>query len=194
MSIASFVVSMISIIVAIISIIVATFQNRKLHNENIGLSTMPLLNIDLLFDRHISGQIVKKEYAFDRYNVWESEYTPYYVDNEVYYDCSNKALFTINITNVGKGIAEDIKIIELVICFANEKALYNEEKLLFESCALGERKANKIYINQDDAIIEIVELSIKYTDVLMREKKIKYIFQKDKDKAMLKYVKKEGIK
>lgn len=70
MEVAVFVLSCVSIAFSIAFGIITIAQSQKLHNENKNLSCKPNLSTTLLWEHKICGQIIKKEYAIDFYNVW----------------------------------------------------------------------------------------------------------------------------
>ena len=189
MEVTSLVFSIIAVVVSILAMILSVVQNRKLHNENQKLSVEPDVNIDLLFDSRIGGQIIKKEYAIDSYNVWESKYTEYYVDNEVEIDNCKRALFTIFIKNTGNGVANAISLESIEIKTKNEVRVFDNKIIVFNSCNSGEKLANKIYIDIDPNEIMGVKLKISYFNIM--KNKIYYTYNYVADKAnneMLRFV------
>lgn len=189
MEIAGFVISLISAIIAGVSIVITVRQNRKLHEENQKLSSEHSLSVDLLFDARIGGNVVVKKDALDSFNVWESKYTPLYVDNEIIIENSSRALFTIVVKNGGNAVANDICITELKLKTKSDVRTYSDKAILFESCSAGEVKANRIYIKQDSDSIEEVELTIEYFNLLNQKKSNKYYYRVDGTNEMLRYIK-----
>lgn len=189
MEIAGLIISIFSVIIAVGSILISVKQNRKLHNENRILSSEPSLSVDLLFDSKIGGHTVIKKDAIDSFNVWESKYTPLYVENEILLEDSKRALFTIVIKNNGNAVANDICIKELKLISKSWTKTFSDRKILFESCSQSEEKANRIYIKQDSESIEKVELTIEYFNLLNQINCRKYYYQIDGEKAMLRYIK-----
>lgn len=193
MGVASLVISIISTLIAAGSIYISIKQNRRLHNENITLSSEPYLSVDLLFDAKIGGNVVVKKDALDSFNVWESKYTPLYVDNEIIIENSTRALFTIVIKNNGNAVANDIRITELKLNTKSGKRIFSDKEILFESCSTGEVKANRIYIKQESDTIEEVELTIEYFNLLDQKKCRKYYYRVDETNEMLRYIKHEKL-
>lgn len=189
MGIASLIISIISALIAAVSIYISVKQNRKLHNENQTLSSEPSLSVDLLFDAKIGGNIVVNKDALDSFNVWESKYTPLYVNNEIIIENSTRALFTIVVKNNGNAVANDICIKELKLNTKSGVRTFSDKEILFESCSTGEVKANRIYIKQDSESIEEVELSIEYFNLLNQKKSRKYYYRIDGTNEMLRYIK-----
>ncbi len=188
------IISIIAVVVSILSTIITMSQNKKLQNENQKLSIEPNIDIDLLFDSLIGGQIMKKEYAIDSYNVWVSKYSEYYVDNLVRYDKSRKALFTIFVKNAGKGVANEICVENIEIETINENKSYNDAKMIFSSCDVGEKLANRIFLDVDLKEIKTVQLKISYINLM--KNKAQYIYKyivDDSNKTMLRYIGKSAL-
>lgn len=189
MEVTSLVFSIIAVAVSILAIILSVIQNRKLHNENQKLSVEPDVNIDLLFDSKIGGQIVNKKYAIDSYNVWESKYTEYYVDNKVEIDNCKRALFTIFIKNTGNGVANAISLESIEIKTKNEIKVFENKIIVFNSCNSGEKLANKIYIDIDPNEIMGVKLKISYFNIMKNKINYTYNYVTDKpNNEMLRFV------
>lgn len=189
MEVTSLVFSIIAVVVSILAMILSVIQNRKLHNENQKLSVEPDVNIDLLFDSKIGGQIINKKYAIDSYNVWESKYTEYYVDNEVEIDNCKRALFTIFIKNTGNGVANAISLESIEIKTKNEIKVFENKIIVFNSCNSGEKLANKIYIDIDPNEIMSVKLKISYFNIMKNKINYTYNYVTDKpNNEMLRFV------
>lgn len=155
-------------ILAILAIIIsaASFvQNRRLHNENKKLTVLPNLDISFLIDNRITGQIVRQNDGIDEFNIWKSKYSDYYTNHDVYLQENCKALFTVLISNVGMGVAKNIKFSDIVIYLKDCVASCKSKNILF-TCSAGETKANKIYANYTPADVEKVEITIVYEDIL----------------------------
>lgn len=189
MEVTSLVFSIIAVVVSILAMILSIVQNRKLHNENQKLSIEPDINIDLLFDSKIGGQLIKKEYAIDSYTVWESKYTKYYVNNEVEIDKCKQALFTIFIKNTGNGVANAISLENIEIKTKNETKIFDKKVIIFNSCNSGEELANKIYIDIDPNEIMSVKLKVSYFNLMKNKINYTYNYVTDKpNKEMLRFI------
>ena len=187
MEIATLILSILSFVLAIISIVISTYQNRKLHNENLKLSSKPQLDISLLFDNKIGGKIIEEKNVIDSINVWKSKYSNLYVSNFIKYDNIKKALFTILIKNNGNGVANDICIEKIQIQTKTNIIVRNEKIMVLSSCNAGETKANKIFINECNDV-ETVLLTISFTDLLNKKCTLTYNYVTDENKDMLRYV------
>ena len=188
--IVSIILSAFALLVSIISIIIIAVQNRKLHNENLKLSTEPSLSVDLLFDSKIGGSFVKKNDGIDSLNVWVSRYSSLYVGNEIKYDASNP-LFTVIVQNNGNAVANDICINEIKIISKGKEKIFSDKKILFESCSKDEKKANRICIDFNNAIIERVVLTLEYKNLLNQTRIEKFFYEADETNEQLRYIKRE---
>lgn len=150
---------------AIIISIAAFIQTQKLHNDNKKLTTLPNLDIELLFDSRIRGRIVQRNDGFDQLNVWESKYTPFYTNHDLYFDNAPTALFTILVKNVGNGVAKNITVAEITLFSDGNEISYKANDLLF-TCSAGEIKASKVYINHAVEHLDKVEAVVIYEDML----------------------------
>ncbi len=162
-------ISGIALLFSIASFIVSVYQNKKLHNENIVLQTKPSIKLELLVDSRIGGQIVKKQYAIDSFNVWESAYTPFYIQQELVLGKKIKPLFTICITNNGNAVANSIVVRKIALFASDEIKTYESNEILFSSCGINEKLASRIYIDCDQNIIEEVEVVLEYRTILQKQ-------------------------
>ena len=166
---ASLVLSGLSFLFSVIACFLSLNQNRKIHKENILLQTKPSIKLELLVDSKIGGQIVKKQYAIDSFNVWESAYTPYYVKQELIFDAKTKPLFTICVTNNGNAVAKSILVRRITLFAGEETKIYESDEILFSSCGINEKIASRIYIDYDQNIIEEVEVLLEYKTILQKQ-------------------------
>lgn len=161
---------------AIIISIASFIQAKRLHNDNKKLATVPNLDIELLFDSRIRGRIIQRNDGFDQLNIWESKYTPFYTNHNLYFDDVSKALFTVLIKNVGNGVAKNIKIAEITLFSDGSEISYKANDLLF-TCSSGEIKANKIYINHAIERLNKVEVVVMYEDILKETHTLKNTYE-----------------
>lgn len=181
MEIAAFVLSCVSITISIVFGILTFVQNRKLHNENKTLSCKPNIKCILLWDNKIGGQIVKKEYAIDSYNVWESKYTPYYQDGDIHIFEENKVhskpIFTIFIENSGFGVAKLIKIVNLKY-INNQSIIKNIDcsENLFTNIAPSEKAAKRIYCFVPKEPFDKLHITLEFVDMNNKKYKNEYKF------------------
>lgn len=152
-------------VVAIVISAASFLQSRILHNENKKLTVLPNLDVILLIDNKIIGRIVHQNDGIDELNIWESKYSDYYTYHDLYLQDCNKSLFTVLVSNVGMGVAKNIRFSEIAIYIENCVTSYKSESILF-TCSAGETKANKIYADCDPADVTNVELTIAYEDIL----------------------------
>lgn len=150
---------------AIIISIASFIQTKRLHNDNKKLTTMPNLDIELLFDSRIRGRIVQRNDGIDQLNVWESKYTPFYTNHDLYFGNASKALFTVLVKNVGNGVAKNITVAEITLFSDGNEIRYKANDLLF-TCSSGEIKASKIFINHAAENLDKVEAVVTYEDML----------------------------
>lgn len=161
---------------AIIISIASFIQTKRLHNDNKKLTTIPNLDIELLFDSRIRGRIVQRNDGIDQLNVWESKYTPFYTNHDLYFGNASKALFTVLIKNVGNGVAKNITIAEITLFSDGSEISYKANDLLF-TCSSGEIKANKIYINHAIERLNKVEVVVMYEDILKEMHTLKNTYE-----------------
>ena len=185
MEVAAFVLSCVSIAISIIFGIITIVQNRKLHNENKNLSCKPNLVSTLLWDKKIVGQIVKKEYAIDSYNVWESKYTPYYKDGDIHIfednNVQSKPIFTIFIENSGFGAAKSIKITNLQ--YINDNLTVKNINCcenVASNIAPSEKIAKKIFCFVPSELFDKIHITLEFVDInnVKYTKEYKYIDSK----------------
>ena len=167
--------SVIAIIVSVIGVVVSAIQNQKLHNDNKKLSITPCLEVQLLFDSLITGRIVKYKDAIDEFNKWESKYTPYYTNHDLYLKDNTRGLFTVLIKNSGNGVAKNISYSSICIKTKDSTIDFESNEILF-FCSENDIKANRI--RSDIRPEEVVEVTIlvSYQDVLNKNHIEKFIF------------------
>lgn len=163
------VLSIVAILVSIVSFLLTILQNRKIHNENKTLQVKPNLCIELLFHSRIRGWMEKRNRntgcKIDEINVHTTQYTPYYTHHDIRIDKSNKSLFTICMSNKGKGSADDI----IVNCIRIKTDTYSQEYIsddILFSCSESEKKASQIYAELLPENVKEVQLQIRYKDIL----------------------------
>ena len=160
------ILSIIAIVISVISIIITFFQNRKLHNENKALQVKPNLYLELLFHSKIGGfSEIRGAGTIDEMSVFTTKYTPYYTHHDIRMDKSDKVLFTLCITNNGKGAADDIVVSNVQIKTDTCLQEFTCDDILF-SCSETEKKASKIYAELTPENVKEVSLQIKYKDML----------------------------
>ena len=161
---------------AIILSIASFIQAKRLHNDNKKLTTLPNLDIALLFDARIRGRFVHGNDGFDQLNVWESKYTPFYTQHDLYFDNAQKALFTVLVKNVGNGVAKNIKVAEITLFSNGSEISYKANDLLF-TCSSGEIKASKVYINHATEQLDKIEVVVTYEDILKKTHTLKNTYE-----------------
>ena len=179
MEIAALVLSIISIILSFIFSLITIIQNKKLHNENKTLNCRPNLQVELLWDDKIGGQIIKKEYAIDSYNVWEAVDTPFYVDGDIYYDgikTKKNATFTIFIQNTGFGTAKEVKLKHLKFKIRDTEVLTKGEASVLNNISVGQKIAKKIFCIKPEDQFDRIEIEIQYLDLNGKEYITKMIY------------------
>ena len=152
-------------VVAIVISVASFFQSRKLHNENKKLTVLPNLDVSLLFDSRITGNITQQCDGIYNQNIWKSKYFDYYTYHDLHLQDSNESLFTVLVSNVGLGVAKNVKFSEITI-YAKEHIMSHKSKSILFTCSAGDIKANKVYADFDSADVIKVELTIKYDDML----------------------------
>lgn len=180
MEIGAFVLSCISILLSIIFGIITFVQNRKLHNENKILTCKPNLQVELLWDNKIGGQIIKKEYAIDSFNVWESKYTPFYTDGNIYLNNTfnkQKPVFTLFISNSGFGPAKNIVLTSIKFILDN-KVITNIEKKsnICNNISAGQKIAKKIYCDIPKKALNKIQIEIDYFDMNNKHYSKRYVY------------------
>lgn len=161
------ILSIIATVISLISIIIAFFQNRKLHNENQALQVKPDLCVELLFYSKILGWEEKQSLGtLTAINVYKTQYTPYYTHHDIRMDKLNEILFTLCISNKGKGPADGIVVSNIQVKTNTDATNeFTSSDILF-SCAETEKKATRIYSELSPENVKEVRLQIKYKDML----------------------------
>ena len=163
--------ALLSLVISIISIILTHLQNKKLHNDNKKLSALPTLDVDVHLHDRIRGQIVKKTYAIDEFNVFETKFSPYYTSRDLGFDNKTNIVFTVIVRNIGNGPAKNIVYETIKVFCGNNEFTYNSSELLF-TCNNNEIKANVIAMDLFPDEVDCMELTIKYTDILGNKHRI----------------------
>lgn len=163
-------------VVAIVISVASFFQSRRLHNENKKLSVLPNLDVSLLFDSRITGHIIQQCDGIDNLKIWKSKYSDYYTYHDLHLQDSNKSLFTVLVSNVGLGVAKNVKFSEITI-YAKEHSMSHKSKSILFTCSAGDIKANKVYADFDSADVIKVELTIKYDDMLGKTHALKNCYE-----------------
>ena len=160
------ILSIIAIVVSIVTFLITILQNKKIHNENKTLQTKPNLCVELLFHSRIRGWIEKRsEGTIDELNIFTTQYTAYYTHHDIKIDKSDKVLFTICISNKGKGSADDIIVNRIRIKTDTYMQEFTCEDILF-SCSEAEKSASQIYAEILPENVKEVQLQISYKDIL----------------------------
>ncbi len=181
-------------IVAIIISVASFIQNRSLHNDNKRLTTLPNLDVNILFDKRITGKIVRENNGIDELNIWKSKYSEYYTNHDLYFCETKQALFTVLVKNVGLGVAKNINIREVSLYLKNTNTNYKFNEILF-TCSTGETKANKIYSNYSPSEIKKVEITIDYEDILNKTHIFKNTYEPlDEQECEMKLVQSKNVK
>ena len=168
-------VDILSVIAIVIS--AASFiQNRRLNNENKQLTVLPNLDVNLLFDGRIIGKIVRENNGIDELNIWKSKYSEYYTNHDLYLQEDGKALFTALVSNVGMGVAKNIRFNEIDISLNDSITSCKSKEILF-TCSAGETKANKIYAEYTPSEVKEVKITITYDDILNKTHTFKNTYE-----------------
>ena len=173
--------ALLSFVISVLSIILSYMQNKRLHNDNKKLSSLPNLDVEVHLHERIRGQIVKKKYAIDEFNVWESKFTPYYTQRDLGFDDSKNILFTVLVKNIGNGPAKNIVFKTIKVFCGNKEFSYNSSEMLF-SCNNGEIKANVIAMDIYTDEVDKVEILFQYTDILGVNHTLKNVYKPRNDK------------
>ena len=165
------VLAILSFAFSIVSVFLTYIQNKRLHNDNKKLASLPNLDVEVHLHERIRGQIVKKKYAIDEFNVWESKFTPYYTQRDLSFGNASNVLFTVLVNNIGNGPAKNIVIETIKVSCGNNEFLYHSSEKLF-SCNKDEMKANVIAMDIHTEEVDKVEIVFQYIDILGVEYKL----------------------
>jgi hypothetical protein len=157
--------ALLSFAISIISIVLSYIQNKRLHDDNKKLSCLPILDVEIHLHDRIRGQIVKKTYAIDEFNVWETKYTPYYTHRDLGFGNATNVLFTVLVKNIGNGPAKNIIYKTIKVYCGDSEFLHTSSEILF-SCNKDEIKANVIAMDVFSEEVDKVEIVFQYTDIL----------------------------
>ena len=137
---------------------------------------MPNLDVSLLIDSRITGRVIHQNDGIDELNIWKSKYSDYYTNHDLHLQDTKKALFTVLVSNVGMGVAKNIRFSEVVIGLKDGVTSCKSESILF-TCSSGETKANKIYADYAPTDVKKVEITIAYEDILGKTHTIKNCYE-----------------
>ena len=175
------VLAILSFAFSIVSVFLTYIQNKRLHNDNKKLASLPNLDVEVHLHERIRGQIVKKKYAIDEFNVWESKFTPYYTQRDLSFGNASNVLFTVLVNNIGNGPAKNIVIETIKVSCGNNEFLYHSSEKLF-SCNKDEMKANVIAMDIHTEEVDKVEIVFQYIDILGVEHTLSNSYKPRNDK------------
>ncbi len=168
-------------VIAILLSVLSFIQNRRLHNDSKRLTVLPNLDVRLLIDSRIIGRVVQQEDAIDKLNVFKSKYSDYYTNHDVFLQRNCKALFSVLISNVGMGVAKNIRFSEIAIFLKDDVTTRKSNTILF-TCSAGETKANKIYADYAPTDVVKVAIIFAYEDILGKTHILKNCYEPIDDK------------